>query len=190
MSSIIEHTHATEGNLHHTEEHHGPHVMDWKVLVAVWIALMICTAITIGAAYLPLHSDFWRATIAIAVATVKASIVALFFMHLLYDEKFNLVVFVASILFVVVFFAFTLMDPLTRGWVNPISEFPTAPNMDRPGTMVFEFHKGLEGQAADQATTGTAATTPDAAAPAAAPMAASGEHAAPAAPPHAEAPAH
>ncbi len=155
MSTHSAPTHApAEGHGH--AGHHGPHVMRWQTLVAVWVSLLFFTALTIAAAYLPLQSDFWRAAIAIVIASIKATIVALFFMHLLYDEKFNLVLLIGCFLFVVIFFAFTLMDPMTRGWVNPISEFPIHPKMDRPGSAIYDFHPNVEMEHADHATSGTA----------------------------------
>jgi cytochrome c oxidase subunit 4 len=44
------------------------------------------------------------------VATMKASIVALFFMHLLWDDKKNLTMFVMSLMFLGIFITVTLLD--------------------------------------------------------------------------------
>jgi len=59
--------------------------------------LLILTIITVGASYI----DFGQGNIviALAIATVKATIVALFFMHLLHDKPVNAVVAVAGFLF-------------------------------------------------------------------------------------------
>ncbi len=48
------------------------------------------------------------------VAIVKASLVAAYFMHLKYDTGFNALVFLASLLFLALFFSFTMVDLATR----------------------------------------------------------------------------
>jgi len=46
--------------------------------------------------------------------------VALFFMHLLYDNKLNLVILLTSLLFVAIFFAPVLVDLGSRGLIEPM----------------------------------------------------------------------
>ena len=71
-------------------------------------ARLVVTVVTVGAA----SSDFGPANvwIALGIAAVKASMVVLLFMHLLWDRPFNGVVFVASIAFLAVFIGFTMTD--------------------------------------------------------------------------------
>ena len=45
-----------------------------------------------------------------AIATVKATLVALYFMHLRYDRPFNAVVFVSALVFVTLFVGIALID--------------------------------------------------------------------------------
>jgi cytochrome c oxidase subunit 4 len=88
------------------------------------------TIVTVGAAYI----DFgpWNTVVAIAIATVKASLVALFFMQLRYD-RFNSIIFVGGLLFLAIFLIWTLFDLSTRTTVlpgnlkEPVQEFPGAP---------------------------------------------------------------
>jgi len=47
---------------------------------------------------------------ALAIACLKASLVALFFMHLKYEKRFQLVVLVASVLFAVLLVGFVVFD--------------------------------------------------------------------------------
>ena len=101
---------STENGL---DAHDGPghvHVCPWQILVGVWAALTFLTVVTVWAAMLDLHG--WDFIVAMGIATVKGSLVALFFMHLLYDKLFNTVVFVSSILFMVLFLAMALTDSL------------------------------------------------------------------------------
>ncbi len=65
----------------HTEKH----LTSYTTYVLVWIALTILTAITIGVSYV--HFGVLNIVVALGVASVKAALVALFFMHLKYEDK-------------------------------------------------------------------------------------------------------
>ena len=109
----------------------------------------------------------------------EATLVALFFMHLLYDNKLNLVILVASFLFVAIFFTPTLIDLGTRGMLDPIKTRDGYKQMNlKPSTLpeppVVEAVPAPAAPAA--ATPAPAAATP---APAAAPAAAAPAPAAP-----------
>ena len=45
-----------------------------------------------------------------AVATVKAALVVAFFMHLAWDNKFHLILFLTSVLFVILFLSVSVTD--------------------------------------------------------------------------------
>lgn len=97
---------------------HDPKHHDHKpVYVKVWLALLVLTAITVTVAY----QDYgtWNIFVAMFVATIKASLVMLFFMHLKYDNKFNQVVFGSSFVFLAVFVALTASDLFDRGVEQP-----------------------------------------------------------------------
>jgi len=100
-------THAT----HHESagEHHGMgHVIPVPVLIAVFLALIVLTIITVVASYLPFGElETW---VAMGIATVKAGLVAAYFMHLRYDNPLNAVLFVFGLVFVGLFVGFILMD--------------------------------------------------------------------------------
>lgn len=106
-----------------TSTHKHNHVIPLKTYLLVWGALMVLTVLTVVISRFDFGS--LNTLIAIFVATVKGSLVALYFMHLRYDNKFNLIILVASLFFVVVFFVPTLIDVSTRGDVTPIrNEIP------------------------------------------------------------------
>jgi cytochrome c oxidase subunit 4 len=99
----------------------GHHISPVRLYWVVFGALLVFTGLTyavslanLGPAALP---------VAMLVATVKASLVCTFFMHLKYDERFNVLVFLSSIFFMLVFFAFTMMDVTTRGIIHPIEDY-------------------------------------------------------------------
>jgi cytochrome c oxidase subunit 4 len=84
------------------------HVTSIRLLVAVWIALMIGTYLTVTATYVDLGAlNIW---IGLAIATAKAVLVGLYFMHLRWDKPFNAFVFVASFAFLALFIGFAMMD--------------------------------------------------------------------------------
>jgi cytochrome c oxidase subunit 4 len=84
------------------------HVVPVKVLLAVWFALIVGTAATYAATWFDLGwLNIW---IAIGIATAKASLVALFFMHLYWDKPFNGFVLVVSLLFVMLFLGLAMLD--------------------------------------------------------------------------------
>ena len=90
-------------------QHHGVgHIVPVKTLAAVGTALLVLTVVTVWAASL----DFGKLNvwIALAIATVKASLVVAFFMHLKYDRPFNTIVFVVSVSLVALFISFSLTD--------------------------------------------------------------------------------
>jgi cytochrome c oxidase subunit 4 len=87
---------------------HGPHVLPPSVLVGTAAALLVLTAVTVAVA----RFDLGAANIAVAlgIASLKATLVALFFMHLKYEHRFHLVILVAAALFAVLFASFVLFD--------------------------------------------------------------------------------
>ena len=56
-----------------------------KVYIGVFAALAALTIITVGLSYLHL-SPFWAITFALIVATIKGSLVACYFMHLISER--------------------------------------------------------------------------------------------------------
>ncbi len=133
-------------------EKHQPHVIPVKVYVAVWGALMVLTVITVVASRINLGPV--NTPLALLIATTKAALVALFFMHLLYDDRYNIVIFGSSILFLAIFLGLTWIDPYTRGDLNEIERYPIRPEMGLPGAPV-----AVPGGAAAGPTTDTAPTT-------------------------------
>ena len=57
-----------------------------------------------------------------AIAVCKATVVALWFMHLIHDTRFNRFVFASAGFFLLVFFAFTMFDLSTRGDILQIMD--------------------------------------------------------------------
>ncbi len=86
------------------------HVMPVPMLLAVFFALMALTVLTVTATWVDLGG--WTLAIAMGIATIKASLVALYFMHLRYDHPFNGLLFAVALAFLATFIALTLLDTL------------------------------------------------------------------------------
>lgn len=99
---------------------HEHHVMSIQTHIAVFGALLTMTVLTYAVSFLELEQ--FALPVAMLVASIKALLVAGFFMHLRWDEKFNSVIFFSSFFFIGVFFAFTLLDLGGRGMVNEEEE--------------------------------------------------------------------
>jgi cytochrome c oxidase subunit IV len=86
-----------------------------KMYFAVWIALLIGTGLTVFAATLDLGR--FNAPVALGIATVKATLVALFFMHVWHaGERLTKVVVVAALFFLLLLLGLTMSDYATRPW--------------------------------------------------------------------------
>lgn len=100
---------GTHGARGHGEPHPlVGHLVPYSTLFATGAALLALTVITVAARYVDLGEA--NIYLAIGIAVVKATLVALFFMHLRWDRPFNLLVLVGSIAFVVLMMAFCMMD--------------------------------------------------------------------------------
>ncbi|MGE5235261.1 MAG: cytochrome C oxidase subunit IV family protein [Acidobacteriota bacterium] len=87
------------------------HIVPVKVLVSVWAALMVLTILTVEATRVDLGSfNLW---LAMLIATMKGSLVVLYFMHMRYDRPMNAIVFITALLFVTLFVSLALMDSLS-----------------------------------------------------------------------------
>ena len=101
----------------HGNEHHGEHVTPLPMYFLVYGALLVLTVLTV----LVSLADLGDAAIYVAmvVALTKGTLVATYFMHLKWDDKFNVFVFSSALLFMSIFFVVTALDLGFRGQVNP-----------------------------------------------------------------------
>jgi cytochrome c oxidase subunit 4 len=89
-------------------EHGVAHVVPFQVLLAVFVALVFLTFATVAATWVDLGDmNLW---IALAIATFKAALVALYFMHLRYDHPFNALILVGGLGILALFLALVLLD--------------------------------------------------------------------------------
>ena len=114
------------------------HTQNPKAEAAVYaktlITLLILTAITVAASYV--NFGAMNVVVALTIATIKATLVALFFMHLLHDKPVNALIAAAGFLFLGLFLMFTLLDFDSRENPQPFNLHPqvaaTAPAATAP----------------------------------------------------------
>ncbi len=97
----------------HHDDHDHPgfaHVMPPSILLAVFGALIVMTVLTVLLAGSPLIPKGFDVHVALTIATIKAALVMLFFMHMIYDKPLNTIFFLFSIVFVSLFLGFTMTD--------------------------------------------------------------------------------
>ena len=93
----------------HASAHSGlGHVVPVWLLAAVFGALLVLTGLTVAVAHVDLGN--MNLYLALGIATVKATLVVLFFMHLFWDRPFNSLIFIGCLLFVSLFIGIALTD--------------------------------------------------------------------------------
>ena len=95
---------------------HEPHVLSYKQLFGVLVALFALTALTVGASKIHVGSlNIW---LALLIASVKATVVLTFFMHLKYESKPFRVTFLVTVFTVAAFIGFLFWDVAFRAPVH------------------------------------------------------------------------
>jgi cytochrome c oxidase subunit 4 len=96
------------------------HVSPVSAYVKVLSALLVLTALTYAVSFASLGPA--SLPVAMFVAVCKATLVCMFFMHLRYDDRYHVFVFMSTIIFVAIFFTFTLFDLQSRPRLNEEQE--------------------------------------------------------------------
>jgi cytochrome c oxidase subunit 4 len=96
-----------------TQSEHKDHILPVKMYLTVGAVLFFLTIVTVAVS----RFDFgqFNLIIAMIIAIIKASIVGLFFMHLLWDRRFYMSAMLMSVLFLGVFIIITMSDTMRRG---------------------------------------------------------------------------
>jgi cytochrome c oxidase subunit 4 len=92
------------------------HVAPKSMYYAVFGALMLGTALTVGAAFLDL--GVLNNVVMLGIAITKATLVVLYFMHVRWSTRLTWVVAASGFFWLLILFGLTMQDYLTRGWVD------------------------------------------------------------------------
>ena len=115
----------------HSKAGHRDH--GTKRYFIVWLILLACTALTVWTGYMDLGS--LNLPLALCIATFKATLVILFFMHMTEAAATNRIVFVTSFVFMMVMIFGVFGDLWTR---NQMSLPNHVPSTEGPEIPVFE----------------------------------------------------
>lgn len=85
------------------------YLFTWATLLGLTLLTSLLGLMNLGAFSLP---------IAILIATVKAALIAGFFMHVLYDSKLVWVVVAGGVIWFLIMITLTVGDYISRGWLG------------------------------------------------------------------------
>src|SRR3954463_4794565 len=90
------------------------YVVPTRTYYLIFLVLMVCTALTVGIAFIDLGP--LNTVAALTIAVVKATLVILFFMHVKYSTRLTWAVVVGSVFWLGILLTLTMSDYLTRAW--------------------------------------------------------------------------
>jgi cytochrome c oxidase subunit IV len=92
------------------------HVASVKSYVGIFLALMVLTTITVLVAYVNLGQ--FNKVIALGIASIKATLVILYFMHVKYSSRLTKLVVLSGFFFLAILLGLTMTDYGSRAWVQ------------------------------------------------------------------------
>jgi cytochrome c oxidase subunit IV len=94
------------------------HIVSPKIYFTIFGALMLGTFLTVMAAKIDLNQYFsgLNIIVALVIATCKASLVVLFFMHGKYSPKRTKLVIICSVFWLAIMLFMTMSDYISRPW--------------------------------------------------------------------------
>ncbi|PYT98560.1 MAG: oxidase [Acidobacteria bacterium] len=91
---------------------HSEHIVSPKVYIVIFLALIVGTTLTVWAAFR--NFGPFNIVIALGIATTKATLVVLYFMHARYSPKRTQLVIVCAVFWLAIMLGLTLSDYQTR----------------------------------------------------------------------------
>ena len=112
---MAEHAHP------HDHPHHDGmphlHITPLGVYLAIFATLMVLTGVTVAVAYVNLGQ--FNKVVALGIASFKATLVVLYFMHVKYASRLTKLIVVTGLFFLGILLSETMIDYASRMWVNP-----------------------------------------------------------------------
>jgi cytochrome c oxidase subunit 4 len=100
------------------------HIVSRRIYYGIFAALMTLTLLTVWVAFQDVDTHFWglhvalNPVIALAIATTKALLVILYFMHVRYSSKLTKIAVLAGFLWLGILLLMTMGDYISRGWIK------------------------------------------------------------------------
>lgn len=88
-----------------------------RIYITVFVALMVLTIVTVAVSYLDLSVPM-AVAVALLVATVKGTLVACYFMHLVAEKKLIYIVLALTALFFVVLLTLPILTHSNGFWIH------------------------------------------------------------------------
>jgi len=95
------------------------HIVYPRVYIGIFLILLAGTVLTVLAAFRDFPGPL-NAVVALTIATIKATFVVLYFMHVRYSGRLVWLVIGSALFWLAIMFALTISDYSSRGWL-PIS---------------------------------------------------------------------
>ena len=118
------------------------HIVPVKIYITIFLALLVGTALTVMAAFYDFPGRL-NTVVALTIATIKATLVVLYFMHVRYSTRLIWVIVAAALFWMGIMFALTFGDYNTRPW-----DYNRTAQLHSPGcsvvsrTSISRLHEG------------------------------------------------
>ncbi len=98
------------------KDHHEdtPHITSYVEHFGTWVSLILLTFMTVFISVFGADLSTLTVATALFIASVKALVVAYYFMHLKYDPKIYRILIIVVMALFLVFLLMTILDYLTR----------------------------------------------------------------------------
>ncbi|HEX6284587.1 MAG TPA: cytochrome C oxidase subunit IV family protein [Pyrinomonadaceae bacterium] len=93
------------------------HIVSVRVYITIFLALLVGTFLTVVAAFYDFQGPL-NTIIALTIATGKATLVVLYFMHVRYSSRLIWVIVAAALFWMAILFALTFSDYGSRHWLS------------------------------------------------------------------------
>src|SRR5205085_2277541 len=108
--------HRVDKHASSNQDPHAEHHVPMSTYTVIITLLMIGLIVTVIAAFIPLGE--LNMIVAMTIATIKAALVVLYFMHAKFASRLTKVFVSASFLWLVILFALTWSDYISRDWLS------------------------------------------------------------------------
>lgn len=96
--------------------HASAHIVPTRIYYVIFGLLLLCTYLTVQVAYFDL--GVFNSVVALGIASFKATVVVLYFMHVKYSPRLTWLVVIGGVFWLGILLVFTISDYLTRGWLT------------------------------------------------------------------------
>ena len=88
------------------------HIVPYRTFVLVWFVLLVLTGVTVAVAQI--HLGALNVWVALSIATLKATLVVAFFMHMKYETPLFKLALLSALAILAIFIGMTFLDVLYR----------------------------------------------------------------------------